>query len=247
MLSMLGGPSTTAPQTVATGQVRSSRVLLMVSTSIAIGSILGCGSSPHSSRPSERPGTFDDVFRSLPPVPRPPTEQDKRGNAHGQSPIDWPTDLKAFPSCNIATPSSNQRAGLGVIATTCTSKSTGQPGVFVSRIAALPGGITPSAGKLESGDQIIAINRCLVSRAADLAIAITGLAPDWGAELLVIRDGNRLPPVRIRAHPWVEMRPDLNRCLRETSDDAAKCRSLGLRPVAATPPSPECSGTRTRP
>lgn len=172
------------------------------------------------------------------PAPQWPPELADRPPAAQQAPpspalagTEWPRNVVPYKSCPRTSPIGSQRAGVGVIASTCRLPGSQQQGAFVFSLRAVKGIPSAAEGKLRPKDQIVAVNRCQIDSAAQLVEELRRLPPSFEAEFLVVRDGERLPPVRIKTIPWVEEFPEENARRRRESDDASKCTDLGLVPV----------------
>ena len=188
---------------------------------LSVLALAGCASDPATRPDPKWPRELAD------PSPAPPRTQ----TAPTPTGAQWPKNIVHYQSCSRPSPVGAQRAGVGIVATTCKLPGSQQQGAFVSSLQRVKGIASAAEGKLLPKDQIVAVNRCQIDSAGQLVEELRRLSPSFEAEFLVIRGGERLPPVRIKTIPWVEEFPEINARIRNTSDDAAKCTDLGLAPI----------------
>ena len=188
---------------------------------LSVLALAGCASDSARRPASQWP---PELAVQLPAAPQTPSR-------HVPAGAEWPGNVVPYKSCLRTSPIGSQRAGVGIIAATCRLPGSQQQGAYVFSLSAVKGIRSAAEGKLRPKDQIVAVNRCQIDSAAQLVEELRRLPPSFEAEFLVVRDGERLSPVRIKTILWVEESPEENARRRHASDDASKCTNLGLVPI----------------
>jgi hypothetical protein len=147
------------------------------------GLLAACASGPRAVPVAARPA---------PPPPIP-----------ARAPVAVPV-LQQFPHClpqRRASPD-GARAAVGVRAETCRT-DTGDTGAFVLRLVDLQGLPSPAGlAGVHIGDQIVAVDRCVVRTAGELTLEIEGIPEGNMTDLLVRRRNGPVFTIKVMTRNW---------------------------------------------